>query len=155
MAGLLIPGRSGAAKPARSETLVPLRALSVSPVAEDHHMLRHVLDGALWRISTAATLHGAIQSLRTKVFSVIVCESVLEDGTWKDLLDHNRACSYAPPLIVTSRLADEYLWAEVLNLGGYDVLPKPFNDREVRHVLQTISLQQARAATRVCAAGAA
>jgi FixJ family two-component response regulator len=32
---------------------------------------------------------------------------------------------------VCSHLADEYLWAEVLNLGGCDVLAKPFEDHEV------------------------
>ena len=36
-----------------------------------------------------------------------------------------------PKLIVTCRLADERLWAEVLNLGGFDVLAQPFYAREV------------------------
>ena len=118
-------------------------------------MLRHILDGAVWQVSAVATRRSAIERLHASAVSVVVCESVLEDGTWKDILEHNHACSYGPPLIVTSRLADEYLWAEVLNLGGYDVLPKPFNDREVRHVLQTVSLQQTPAACRVHAVGAA
>jgi DNA-binding response OmpR family regulator len=38
---------------------------------------------------------------------------------------------------VTSRLADDRLWAEVLNIGGYDVLAKPFVPAEV---FRTISL---------------
>jgi len=37
----------------------------------------------------------------------------------------------APPLIVTSRLADDRLWVEALNLGAYDVLAKPFDRQEV------------------------
>ena len=41
----------------------------------------------------------------------------------------------APPnLIVFSRLADERLWAEVLNLGGFDVLMTPFEPEEVLRV---------------------
>ncbi len=40
-----------------------------------------------------------------------------------------------PNLIVTSRLADEGLWAEVLNLGGYDVLAQPFDAEEVYRVV--------------------
>jgi DNA-binding response OmpR family regulator len=32
-------------------------------------------------------------------------------------------------------LADEALWAEVLNLGGYDVLTKPFDPKEVHHAV--------------------
>ena len=35
-----------------------------------------------------------------------------------------------PSVIVTSRLADDRLWAEVLNLGAYDVLAKPFDRTE-------------------------
>jgi DNA-binding response OmpR family regulator len=38
-------------------------------------------------------------------------------------------------LIVCSRLADERLWAEVLNLGGYDVLAIPFHAGEVEHTV--------------------
>ena len=41
----------------------------------------------------------------------------------------------APPkLIVSSRLADHRLWAEVLNLGGFDVLMTPFETEEVLRV---------------------
>jgi FixJ family two-component response regulator len=36
-----------------------------------------------------------------------------------------------PKLIVASSGADSALWAEVINLGGYDVLAKPWSDREL------------------------
>jgi DNA-binding response OmpR family regulator len=46
--------------------------------------------------------------------------------------NHNRRKTRIPtPLIVTSRLADEKLWAEALNLGAYDVLAKPFDLSEL------------------------
>jgi DNA-binding response OmpR family regulator len=41
----------------------------------------------------------------------------------------------SPVLIVSSRTADERLWAEVLNLGAYDVLVKPFDPTEVSRVV--------------------
>jgi hypothetical protein len=34
-------------------------------------------------------------------------------------------------VIVSSRLADDNLWTEVLNRGGYNVLAKPFQAAEV------------------------
>jgi len=43
--------------------------------------------------------------------------------------------SVPPMLIVASRTADEYLWAEALNLGAYDVLSKPYRAAEVVRVL--------------------
>ena len=60
---------------------------------------------------------------------VVICEKSLPDGEWKDLLGKT------PRLIVTSHAADEALWAEVLNLGGYDVLAQPFDEQEVRRVV--------------------
>jgi DNA-binding NtrC family response regulator len=36
---------------------------------------------------------------------------------------------------VTSRAADERLWAEALNLGAYDVLAKPFDPTEVCRIV--------------------
>ena len=40
-----------------------------------------------------------------------------------------------PPLIVADHLGDERLWAEVLNLGCYDLLLKPFEAKEVLRVV--------------------
>jgi hypothetical protein len=43
---------------------------------------------------------------------------------------------------VTSSCADEYLWAEVLNLGGFDVIAQPFNPEELRHILLSACLRR-------------
>src|SRR5947208_1062918 len=64
--------------------------------------------------------------------------AVLTDSRyWKDLLRHLWTMEFPPALVVADRLADERLWAEVLNLGGYDLLTKPFVEKEVIHVLST------------------
>jgi FixJ family two-component response regulator len=60
-----------------------------------------------------------------------VCERDLLPGTWIDVLEHVKALPRAPSLIVASRLADDSLWAEALNLGAWDVLAKPFDRSEV------------------------
>lgn len=74
--------------------------------------------------------------LRRYAVAVVVSESRLPDGrTWKDLLAELQALPDPRPLIVADRLADERLWAEVLNLGGYDLLMKPFDAREVIHTV--------------------
>ena len=66
---------------------------------------------------------------------VVVCERDLVDGDWKDVLAVTASLPNPPPVIVTSRQADEHLWAEVLNLGGFDVLAKPLDKHEVNWVL--------------------
>jgi len=66
---------------------------------------------------------------------IVLCERDLLPGTWKDMLIESALLPDPPLLIVTSRLADDYLWAEALNLGAYDVLAKPFDEGEVARVV--------------------
>jgi DNA-binding NtrC family response regulator len=66
---------------------------------------------------------------------VVVCERDLPGCDWKDVLEVTASSPNPPPVIVTSRLADEYLWSEVINLGGFDVLAKPLDKQEVSRVL--------------------
>lgn len=73
--------------------------------------------------------------------AVVICERDLPDGNWKAVLGTCEALSHPPIVLVVSRHADENLWAEVLNLGGYDVLLKPFDRGEVTRVIAS-SLRQ-------------
>jgi CheY-like chemotaxis protein len=132
-----------------------IRALSISKHAEDHATLRRLLSGLHWVVKTAANCRQAVRQMSQEQISVIFCESLLEDGTWKSVLGHIRRDAHPPLLVVTSRVADEHLWAEVLNLGGYDVLAKPFSPEEVRHVCTTASLwlMQLASPRRTAAAG--
>jgi DNA-binding response OmpR family regulator len=68
--------------------------------------------------------------------SIVICARDLPDGNWKQLLQDADVLARPPRFVVSSRLADEYLWVEVLNLGGHDVLTTPFDAREVSHVVR-------------------
>jgi DNA-binding response OmpR family regulator len=65
----------------------------------------------------------------------VVCEKDLSPDSWKDVLEQVTILPDPPSLIVTSRFADERLWAEALNLGAYDVLAKPFDRTEAMRVV--------------------
>ena len=105
--------------------------LSISPFRQDHDFLRSVLG----RISEVCTCREAVALFNREKTAVLICERDLPDGNWKDILGLIAPVPYPPRLIVTSRLADEHLWSEVLNLGGYDVLAKPFDVKEVSRVM--------------------
>ena len=158
------PDAPAAARAAADPALLPLRGsrefprrrvrlLSVSCDDEDHDILTDMLDNSVWQLETASTCREAIVRIGRLRVSAILCEYTLGDGTWKDVLDRCLETPKPAPVIVTSRLADEQLWAEVLNLGGYDVLAKPFREREVLHTVTSALLYGARAAPRVRAAG--
>jgi len=113
----------------------PTRMLSISPIAEDYDVLSSILEDPSRLLFRASTCRDATARLGRTRISLILCEYSLPDGTWKDMLDHVTGAGVEAPIIVTSRLADERLWAEVINLGGYDVLAKPFSEREVLHAI--------------------
>ena len=66
----------------------------------------------------------------------MICDDQLSDGRWQDLWEVLRWTPVPPVFIVSAYRADERLWAEVLNLGAYDVLAKPYRGAEVTRVLE-------------------
>ena len=105
--------------------------LIVSPAEEDHIRLGHILGRSNWGVHAVCTCLEGLAVLREKQAQVVICERDLPDGDWKNILDALTLMAHPPALIVTSRLADEYLWLDVLNLGGYDVVAKPLDEKEV------------------------
>lgn len=112
-----------------------LKLLSIGATPEDHDALRAILNDPPWQITKANTCKEAIACLGRRHISVVMCEYDLPDGSWRDILNHTAHLADPPVLIVTSRLADEHLWAEVLNLGGFDILAKPFRESEVVYAI--------------------
>ena len=108
-----------------------ITVLSVSPHEEDHQFLQGLFGHARWTVLQAPSLESAQTHLQTHDPSVVVCECDLTPGTWTELLTHVQALPHPPSFIVTSRLADDLLWAKALNLGAYDVLAKPFERAEL------------------------
>jgi CheY-like chemotaxis protein len=132
-----------------------IRILSVSPDEGDHTELRQILDELPFQVTAVRSGREAAASLDAGQFDVILCECRLPDGTWLEILNQISGAPATTLLIVTSRIADASLWAEVLNLGGYDLLAKPFNRQEVRHVLTSAWVQSSNPVRHASAAGAA
>ena len=105
--------------------------LLISPDEEDHNLLREILSAHDFSLYRAHTPEEVQTILRDKPVAAIVADS----RGWKELLEQLWSMEFPLPLIVADRLADERLWAEVLNLGGYDLLTKPFDAKEVLNVL--------------------
>lgn len=62
----------------------------------------------------------------------------LPDDDWRQVLAQLETLQSEPVLIVASHLADEDVWAEVLNLGTYEVLLKPFRAEEVARTIEAV-----------------
>jgi DNA-binding NtrC family response regulator len=97
-------------------------------------------------VVNVSDLSGACAVLEKRHPKLVVCDADIDGpGSWRDLLKlREDLLSFA--LVVASRNADDALWAEVLNLGGFDLLQKPFNAEGVRHALSSrLASRQERA----------
>jgi DNA-binding NtrC family response regulator len=103
---------------------------------EESAALQGILEGDNWALHFARAFRETEAALRDAAFGIVICSQRFQDGHgWKDVLKGVQELPAPPQLIVADRLADERLWAEVLNLGGYDLLMTPFNAEEVRQVV--------------------
>jgi DNA-binding response OmpR family regulator len=94
-----------------------------------------LLARAEWTLITQATLASTFSMLREISIPIVVCDCDFMPDAWRETLEHISGLPDPPLVIVTSRLADERLWAEALNVGAFDVLVKPFDPTEVIRIL--------------------
>ena len=108
--------------------------LAVSPSPAERVRLRKILSKENWRLHEASDCCEVLVLSRDQSVPVLLCERDHVDGNWEDLLNTTASLPAPPNLIVFSRLADESLWAKVLNVGGFDVLIAPFEPEEILRV---------------------
>ncbi len=109
--------------------------LEIIAAPGDCGSLKEILRGAGWKPEVCHSL-AAVQPLLPRA-SLVMCDEKLPDGNWRDVLTRLEALPGSPALIVASHLADERLWAEVLNRGAYDLLLEPFRAEEVVRTVGT------------------
>jgi DNA-binding response OmpR family regulator len=114
----------------RSADISILAVVPAQRAAELKHLIAHTR----WQLRLVNNVADVQAMLRTQAASVVLCESVLSDGTWADVLREANEIS-PPPLMIVLADTDESLWATVLSLGGYDVLVRPLNPSEVYTVV--------------------
>lgn len=117
--------------------------LFVSTNRVDAGLLTRMLSPVGIRVDHASSLHQATDRLGRENVTVILTEAHLPDGKWTDVLNRVQQLPHPPVVLVTHRLADHALWAEVLNLGAYDLIAQPFDRGEVQRIVANACLHAA------------
>ena len=109
--------------------------LFISPSGEDANTLSGMLGSVSISLRRASDLKEALWKLEAEPFGVVLTEAQLPDGSWTDVLQHLKQSGKRTAVVVTHRFADGQFWAEILELGAYDLLPQPFCSGEVQRIL--------------------
>src|SRR5581483_8580973 len=108
-----------------------IQVVTAGLLSAEMQSLRKLLEPHQWNIHEAADCVDALRILEGRQVAVLMVRDDVPGGGSKQLRDQLCHRTDAPNLIVCSKLADERLWAEVLNLGCYDLLSLPFEASEV------------------------
>jgi two-component system phosphoglycerate transport system response regulator PgtA len=110
------------------------RVVVVSHDDQNRAALRRIFGDNGWKIRERRAVSEFRHYLKPQWSGVILTECCLPDGTWRDILTLANAVCPDAKVVVTSRLADEHLWAEVLSRGAFDLLAQPLDQTEVLRV---------------------
>ena len=129
--------------PSASREPGTITILSVSPANSDHAALEQTFrDSSLslypncrLALQPSSTLASALTTLRTHRIPIVLCDRDEQPEAWRRILQAGKDLSAPPCVIVTSRLADDRLWAELLKDGAFDLLAKPFDKADVMRIV--------------------
>ena len=113
-----------------------LTVLSALTCEAERRALAGILDDTKWKVLCVDDVQTLRELLSPDRDAVIVMDCLLCDGTeWKEVLVEIETQGLNIQLVVADCHADERLWAEVLNVGAFDLIAKPFKADEVFHVI--------------------
>src|SRR5258708_35798694 len=92
-----------------------IQVLALLPSEDDRQSLRDIFVHSNWRLQFAGTLNELRESLKSSQLGVVITDSCLSDGGWKAVLETADRMEGRLSVIVSSRLVDDCLWAEVLD----------------------------------------
>lgn len=108
-------------------------------VAEDRELLKMLTEIAQtckWKLTQVSTVNEAVGTLETEPIRLVVFDHDPSGPDWRIALRRFHMLPNPVCVFLVSRVADRYLWDEVIRNHGYDVLPKPLRREQVVRTLE-------------------
>jgi CheY-like chemotaxis protein len=130
-------------EPPSSHPVGTITVLSLSPAEDDHAVLDQTFrDSTLTlypncrlTLQPCPSLASTLAALRKHRIPIVLCDRDGQPEAWREIVRASKDLPAPPCVIVTSRLADDRLWMELLNCGAFDLLAKPFDKPDVIRIV--------------------
>ena|SRR5579859_3519053 len=103
-------------------------------VAEDQELLRtleEIARSCNWKLARVLNVNGAVKTLESEPIRLVVLDHDPHGQDWRIAMRRFYMLPDPVCVFVASRVADRYMWDEVVRNHGYDVFPKPLRRDEV------------------------
>jgi DNA-binding NtrC family response regulator len=112
------------------------RVLVITISIEDQDFYRNLQSRREWDLAFTQSVPEALRLLARETFPIVLCDRDLPGCDWRAVMAKIVEASPRSCFVLTSRVSDEYLWREVAEHGGYDVVAKPLEESAVQHTLR-------------------
>jgi len=109
--------------------------LIVTSRAEDVSELNEILRGTSWLLTDVSSLDDAVAKLQAAALPIIFYDRGAAGVCWQETIERLIAARKGSCVVLISNVADQYLWEEVVQHGGFDLLPRPFRKDQVLSAL--------------------
>ena len=114
-----------------------LKILVLSAPLDDRFVLEDLGKERGWELSFASSPQEGFCLVSEHHFELILCESDQPGYPWREVMDRLSASSPRSCILLVSSVTGEYLWADILQHGGYGVLPRPLRKQSALRTLDT------------------
>jgi DNA-binding response OmpR family regulator len=119
----------------QEEAQKDVRLLAITADIENEIGLRRIAADNGWRVASARTSQEAIAAMESHEYALVICDRDLPGEDWREVLWRLTSLSQRTCILLASPVADEYLWNEVIQHRGYDVLTKPYRYDELKRAI--------------------
>jgi FixJ family two-component response regulator len=113
-----------------------LTALAIITSHADRTQLERIFEKAGWNIVFDDGIEAAADKRHMPIPVIVLYDRDLPSVDWRQAVQQLASGQPRRGVILASSVVDDYLWEEVIQLGGYDVLSKPFREDEVIHAIE-------------------
>ena len=112
-----------------------MNVLLASSREEDRRDLEAILEGTRWKLTAAGSRAEAEQALGDLDVPIVLCDRDLQGSCWQENVRALATARRGACVILLSNVSDPYLWDEMVQRGGFDVLTRPFEKQAVLSML--------------------
>lgn len=122
----------------RGRMPLPFRLTVVALLADarDRHVLANAFDQEPLDVRFAESCEEAVSIADQLTAPVVLLDRDWPGTEWKAAVERLASSPHHACVILVSGVSDVYLWQELTQRGGYDVLPKPLQADKVARVVK-------------------
>ena len=114
----------------------PAAVVALAAFNRDREVLTSISRHGPWDVHFADSRVEAWEIVHRLRSPVVLYDRDWPNAEWRTTVHTFSVCPQRPCVILMSRVADDYLWQELIRCGGHDLLAKPLQADDVHRALK-------------------